>query len=328
MAIIENYSKPESEIVGETRRLQDIYGVTALFNHTLTSGEWLKAAKMVSTDTAAYGCTVKTTTGYAKILNYDGTYEAVDGAGVPANNITVLSKAPASPFDTKIPKFYAVLPCDVAGTVGGEITYISSNATKITSLDVSGLASITYLSVVDNNLTSLNVAGLTSLTQLFCYANNLTSLSISGLTSLNSIYCQNNNLTSLDTSGLTSLNELSCSSNNLTSLDVSSSPALLQLYCDGNAQLTDLTVGASDFTGQITAHSCPLLSSIRGVGAYASSGYGFDFSNNTAITDAVAEQFFTDLAAGSVAIDLSGTSVTGSLNVSIATGKGYTVITP
>lgn len=152
----------------------------AAFNLISAQESWRKAAKFTSTRTTAISATVKTTTGYCRIMNFDGTLEAVDGAGTPALSFTVTSKAPTSPFNTRIPKFYAIYPCDAAGNLVGDLTYLSLDNNQLTSFDGTGLSSLTYLNLYNNQLTSFDSTGLSSLMTLYLNNNQLTVVNFDG----------------------------------------------------------------------------------------------------------------------------------------------------
>ena len=98
-----------------------------------------------------------------------------------------------------------------------------------------------YLNCPSNELTSLDVSGNASLTELYCYGNSLTSLDISSCVALTSLSCDNNSLTSLDISSCAALTYLACSENSLTSLDASGNSLMKWLYCYGNS-LTSLDI--------------------------------------------------------------------------------------
>jgi hypothetical protein len=252
--------------------------VIAPFAHISTNSKHYRSIQFISTKNGAVdGFYVKTTTGYARITNFDTTQEANAGAGTPASFIYLEGGVPGTGYDNVLPKFYVIDPTDVSGSLSGDITYLwvktglditssppAVRSSNITALNVAGLPELTsllcygnYLTLLDvagctslstlrchsNSLTSLDVAGLTSLSTLECYSNRLTSLDVSGCTSLASLHCGGNSLTSLDLTGLTSLSTLRCDNNSLTSLDVSGLTSLSSLNCGGNS-LTSL-----DLTG-------------------------------------------------------------------------------
>ena len=119
-------------------------------------------------------------------------------------------------------------------TIKGNISGLSCNESRLTSLDVSNCTALGYLDCSSNDLTSLDVSKNIALTDLDCGYNQLTSLDVSKNTALDYLDCGGNQLTSLDVTKNTALTELDCFINQLTSLDVSGCTALTRLYCYDN----------------------------------------------------------------------------------------------
>jgi len=212
------------------------------FQHTLSSADWRKAAKFTYTITTAPTFTVNVTGGatHVKMLRWDGTWSAVKAvSGNTSVSAADWGTAPASPYNTRIPKFGAIVPCDSGGTVTGDLSYLNVVSQNLTTLDVSGLTALTFLNCDNNNLTTLDVSGLTALIDLSCDNNNLTTLDVSGLTALIDLSCDNNNLTNLDVSGLTALAFLDCNNNP---------------NCKGILDLRDF--GLFNATGSCYANNC------------------------------------------------------------------------
>jgi hypothetical protein len=204
----------------------------------ITAEQWAKAAKMITVSTTAPTIIASSTSGYVKLLRWDGTFGTVT-----ANNAALNTGAAiATPYNSRLPKLVAVFPCDSGGAIAGELTNLNCFNTQLTSLDVSSCTSLIELMCAYNQITSLDVSSCTSLTGLYCANNQLTSLDVSSNTSLISIGCPYNQITSLDVSSCPSLITLSCGDNQLTSLDVNSNLALVILECANN-QLTDIYVG-------------------------------------------------------------------------------------
>ena len=157
-------------------------------------------------------------------------------------------------------------------TIRGDVTHLSCDRQRLTSLDVSGCTTLRSLDCSWNRLTSLDVSKNTALTTLECYENQLTSLDVSGCTSLTMLNCQLNQLTSLDVSGCTALTELYCSKNQLTSLDFSGCTTLTELYCwdnkltslnvSGYTALTTLSCGVNQLTS-LNASGCTALTELH-----------------------------------------------------------------
>ena len=162
----------------------------AAFTHTLTQDEWRKAAKFTSTKSTAVTGYIKSTTGYIKCLDHDGTWETVVGNGVAGNNQATNFTASGD----NIPRFYAIIPCDASGNLSGDLTFFNITNNQLTSFDGTGLSSLTGLYLDNNQLTSFDGTGLSSLTGLYLYDNQLTSFDGTGLSSLTYLYLDNNQL--------------------------------------------------------------------------------------------------------------------------------------
>lgn len=140
------------------------------------------------------------------------------------------------------------------------LTELTCNYQKITSLDATALTNLTRLYCDQTYVTSINVTGLNSLVHISCGYNeqlqvmdcsnlpqlqtilcssgNLTSLLLNGSTLLKEIYCLSSELTTLDLTGLTQLEVLNIQGNALTALDASPATALILLNCINNTNLT------------------------------------------------------------------------------------------
>ena len=306
----------------------------AAFTHTLTQNEWRKAAKFTSTkNSGTIYSSFKTSTGYARMLNHDGTWQAVAGTGSPNNIIGYNSKT--TPTDGK-PSFYAIIPCDASGNVDGDITYLRITNHRLTSIDVTGLSSLTYLSLNSNQLTSIDVTGLSSLTYLNLSYNHLSSFDPTGLSSLTTLYLSynqltsfdatelsslivlllnNNQIASLDTTGLSSLRELTLQNNQLTSFDGTGLSSMYNFYITNN-QLTSFLVGDMTLEDIYSYHTA------------------LDLSNQQLGVDAL-NLIYADLPDGDTygyypnTINVTGNIGAGAgtgTNPSVATAKGWTVI--
>ena len=122
---------------------------------------------------------------------------------------------------------------------GKNITSLSCDRNDISSLDVSGCATLEYLVLNQVLITSLDLSKNTALTSLYCsYSYQLTSLDLS----------KNPALTFLD-----------CSDNQLTSLDLSKNPALTAVYCY-SCELTAAALNA--FFGTLHSNTVPPALSI------------------------------------------------------------------
>jgi Leucine-rich repeat (LRR) protein len=279
----------------------------AAFNLLSERYTWLKAVKFTSTKTTAISATVKSSTGYAMIMNYDGTYgstgEATPNATAkvgsvdPDAQITVTGRAPASPFNTRLPKFYAIYPCDASGNLSGDLTYLALYNNQLTSIDVTALSELTYLSLSSNLLTSIDVTGLSELTYLGLSNNQITGIDLTGLSVLNSLSLNNNQLTSIDLTGLSAVAivSLTLTGNQLTSIDVTGLSVLETLHIGYN-QLTSI-----DLTG---------LSVVRDLRLNNNQLTSIDLTGLSAVT--ILDLGYNQLTS----IDLTGLSAVANLQLS------------
>jgi len=299
------------------RDMQDLLSIPlpfAAFTHTLTQSEWRKAAKFTSTkSTNVVRVLLTTTTGYARILNYDGTWQAVAGTGAPSAQFAVESKTP--PTDGR-PSFYAVIPCDASGNVDGDITgELSLAGNSLTSVDVTGLSSLTVIYLGNSRLTSFDGTGLSSLIAL-CLSNNLlTSVDVTGLSSLTDLYLNNNLLTSFDGTGLSSLDQLFLQNNQLTSFDGTGLSSLTNLDVTNN-QIASFLVGDLQLEDRYNYYTALTLS-------------------NQQLDAAALQVIYNDLPDGNSYGSYNNTlNVTGNpgagagsgTDPSVATSKGWTIV--
>lgn len=288
------------------RFAQDLLSVPlpfAAFTHTLTTDEWRKAAKFTSTKSTAVSGSIRSSTGYIQCLDHDGTWEAVVGSGNPNADLSPNFTASGD----NIPRFYAIIPCDAAGNLSGDLTKILFSSNKITTFDATGLSAVTSISIASNQLTSFDGAGLSSLTSLALTNNQLTSLDSTELTSLITLNLTNNQLISFDGAGLSSLTSLYLANNLISSFKGSELSSLQTLRLDNN-QLASL--------GSL---SLPVAETVNVV--------------NNSLPASELDALYTALGTnpGNLTywqypgIYVSGNSGTSSDNPSIATAKGHTV---
>jgi hypothetical protein len=237
------------------RSAQDLLSVpqaTASFNLISNRAIWRKAVKFtVARSSNLTNLIVRSSTGYAIIMNHDGTYgtsgtfgpSAVSkvGSGDPAVQITLAGRTAATPYNSSLPKFYAIYPCDASGNLSGDLTYLELSNKNITSIDVTGLSELTYLNLGTNLLTSIDVTGLSAVTSLGLSGNQLTSFDGTGLSAVTSLYLDNNQLTSFDGTGWGGLKYLRLYGNQLTSFDGTGLSELISLNLDNNL-LTSIDV--------------------------------------------------------------------------------------
>lgn len=123
-----------------------------------------------------------------------------------------------------------------------ELTELSCEQGKITTLDVSKNTKLTRLSCGKNKLTTLDLSNNTALTGFFCYENKLESLDLTANTMLQELMCDKNEFTIMDLSLNMALEKLNCSYNEkLETLKLPNTPLLTTVYCYGN-KLTTIDV--------------------------------------------------------------------------------------
>ena len=180
---------------------------------------------------------VKTTLGYCKGINSDGTSTAVCGTGTPSTLLTLGPGTPTStlknwatpvaPYNSILPRALIVVPCDVSGNVSGGFTSVDISSqiavigfgcgatvvsdgidlhnTSLTSLNLPALITSGTISISYDHLTSLSMPALTTVNGSLSLGNNLLqSLSLPALTTVTgNIDLRTNPLTSLSLPGLT-----------------------------------------------------------------------------------------------------------------------------
>jgi hypothetical protein len=263
--------------------------------HTLgmTQAEWRKAAKFTYTKTTVPTGTVNVGNGatHVKFLRWDGEWSAVKA--VSGNTGIIVGDwgaAPAAPFNSRIPKFGAIVPCDASGAVTGDLTSLGLNNNQITSFDGTGLSSLTILNLSGNQLTSFDGTGLSLLTSLDLNLNQLTSFDGTGLSSLVILDLNNNQLTSFDGTGLSSLAILGLNNNQIASFDGTGLSLLTALGLSNN-QITSFDgtglslLTALNLSGNQIASI--LLPEWKGEQPYTWTTYALDLANQQMTTDAV-----------------------------------------
>lgn len=197
-----------------------------------------RAAFFTSTRSTAITCTVRSNSGYARLVNFDGTLGPIYGNGSASTDITLTGATPTAPFNTAIPKFYAIYGCDLNGFVYDSdfmvLTRITLSGNQVTFFDGRNLAYLNYLSLTSNLLSVFDGTGMSSLTDLRLSTNYLREFDGSDLSSLQFLRMSSNLLTKFDGAGMTSLKELYLDLNPITRFDGSQLGALTYLSMDSN----------------------------------------------------------------------------------------------
>jgi hypothetical protein len=250
---------------------------------------------------------VRTSTGYARLVNSDNTLGAQAGAGNAATSITLT--IPASGLHRAL----GIISVVNGGTEqSGDITEITFNSNQLTTFSGAGLSALTTLDLYANQLTTFSGTGLSALTSLTLNSNQLTTFSGTGLSALTDLNLGSNSLTTFSGTGLSALTQLNLSNNSLTTFSGTGLSALtyLDLY---NNQITSI-----DMAGLVLS--------------FGSSFYGFFYGsqiNNNLLNGTALNAFYTslgnDVSANGVII-VSGNPGTATDDPTIATAKGYTII--
>lgn len=116
-----------------------------------------------------------------------------------------------------------------------ELTDLSCNSNKLTSLDVSKNIALTSLRCSDNyQISSLDLSKNVNLNYLYCDNLNLKTLNLKNNLKLLELYCRSNILTTLELPQNPNFTYLDCSSNRLSNLDLSKNIKLNYLDCSYN----------------------------------------------------------------------------------------------
>jgi hypothetical protein len=312
-------------VFDKTKAMIDAYGIRNNDANVIPAG----AAKMLTVmETTVSYIWVKTTTGYARAMNWDGTLTANAGSGNPASDITPTWLTAASPYTARIPKLIAVWSTNSSGNPSGDLVSLTCNANQLTALDVSECSALTALACGNNQLTALEVSANTALTSLDCAVNQLTALDVSECSALTALACGNNQLTALDLSANTALTSLDCVVNQLTALDLSANTALTSLVCHTN-QITvlDLSLNAG-LTDLICDNN--LLTTLDLNAAAWQDGEGVICLNNPITsTKALLDAWFATLpeveAGSNLYVGGAALGLDPAPDVTIAENKGWTV---
>jgi len=213
--------------------------------------------------------TVKTSTGYARLVNSDNTLGAQAGTGNAATPITLT--IPASGLHRAL----GIISVPFGGTShSGDITEITLRNNQLTTFSGTGLSALTRLILDNNQLTTFSGTGLSSLTTLYLYGNQLTTFSGTGLSSLTTLYLYDNQLTTFSGTGMGALTTLWLYNNQLTTFSGAGLSALTVLDLANN-QLTSYT------------NHPPLIGSVAGVVVLNLSGNALNASQIDAAFNAL-----------------------------------------
>jgi len=233
--------------------------------------------------------TVRTSTGYARLVNPDNTLGAQVGTGVAGSNITLT--IPASGLH----RAYGVISVTNGGTVrSGNITLLTIVNNQLTTFSSAGLSALTTLNLFNNQLTTFSSEGLSALATLNLQSNQLTTFSSAGLSALTSLTLSYNQLTTFSSAGLSALTSLTLSYNQLTTFSSTDLSALTFLSINNNQLTTFSSAGLSSLTSLYLNNN--QLTSILATGlnlSYNDDGvFGSDIGDNDLSLEAL--QAFVD----------------------------------
>ena len=208
--------------------------------------------------------TIRTTTGYARLVNSDNTVGTRFGTGVPGAYFSV--SIPASPSH----RAFGVISVTTSSGLNrsGNITHLSLTALSITNFSGTSLTGLIELNLQNNRLTTFSPPASSALTYLNLSGNQLTAFSGTSLSSLTNLNLSGNQLTTFSGAGLSSLTYLTLSGNQLTTFSGTGLSGLRSLYLSGNQLTTFSGAGLSALTylnlqnNQLTTFSGTGLSSL------------------------------------------------------------------
>ncbi len=217
---------------------------------------------------------VKSSTGYAKVCRWDGTFGAKTptSGGNPAVAITPgFGTAIATPYNTRTMKGFSVFACDSNGilcsdTVPGYLTYVS--IAGLSGVHCAGLAELTYLSLDTGTYSKLDLTNCTKLATLVVNSPALRDLRLpASITTLTSFTLQRwaynsfdlsyfPNLTTLSVSDCASLVSMNVASNpSLASMTISNCPLYVLSTPTGRTSMTSIVLGNTGISGVFTPAS-------------------------------------------------------------------------
>jgi len=276
-------------------------------------------------ETGSMSLSIKTSTGYAAVMWWDGSV-SVYGSGMASAFMAAQKSVPTSGnWSRSAPKQIYIWPCSPGTAIySGSITGLSCSSRKLTALSVADCGNLTSLDCNTNAIDYIDLRNCDSLQELFCYGNSIGSLDLSQLPALVSLYCQNNYFTSLSLTTNTKLETLQCDHNQLTGLTLTNNTLLQSLYCHDN-DMYGLSLSTNTRLKNLNCSSNRILTVNIGAGTTLSGMFGCNLSYN--LLDAtVLNAFYTALGqVSSGTLFVSGNPGSTGDTPSIATAKGYTV---
>lgn len=329
--------------------------VNSFQSGSMTKNEELLSVKFIFVKDSIPNMTVGVGGGatHYKAMRWDGVWTAPKSAPNPTAMFPAeFGAAMVSPYNSKIPKFIAVCPCNSSGTATGHLNYFRATANEITTFDANNISTLEDIDLGNNYLTSFDGSGLTSLTSLELDSNNLKSFNGQdmgaltflnletnllsnfngyGLVNLSVLKLSQNPLTSFSGYGLTNLDELVLEQNDIINFDGVGMPNVTKLTLTQNP-IASFSANGMNSLNQIYIKINPNLSSIDMAGAVLTYGYSSYYgsqirSNNldAAGLDAFYTSLGEDLSTSGI-IEVGNNPGTASDDPTIATAKGYTIV--
>ena len=204
--------------------------------HSTAKSQFVKSAKFTSYLPTAITGSVKTESGYCRILNFDGTRTGAFGGGDPNALISATGSNPYSSYQTTFPKFYQIESSDGSGIFDADssITDFRFNNAGLTHLDLTGLSDLTYLAASSNKLTNFDATGLTNLEFINLTANMLVRFNGRDLSSATTLQLGGNALRTFVGAGMSSLVTLLLSANDLRTFVGEGMSSLVTLLLGNN----------------------------------------------------------------------------------------------
>jgi len=224
-------------------------------------------------NSGSIGFHIKTTTGYATVLWWDGTEETIsdelnwdlrNGPYAIYGMDSLLSASKALAGNTAASKKIQAWSSTSTGKRSGDIVYVSTtkqgrHSSRYTALDVSTLTGLKVLDCNNNRITSLgDIGACKNLVTLICSKNDIVTLNTSRNTNLLGLFCNQCDITSLTINP--QLQRLGASSNPFTTFSLPNGSVIAEVYLNDSAlttlSLTNLsTLTALACRGEGTLHA-------------------------------------------------------------------------
>ena len=259
--------------------LEDSYTVASKLGEALIQaafrniGHDNSRVSFATTKIGSSNFTIKTTTGYARLLYPDGTFGPSGGTGAPGSFITL-----TIPAGTGVRAYGVMSLFHEGGTVPqGSITELNMSGCGLATYSGDSQSFLTNLNLSSNQLTSFVPVGLTALTELRLAHNKLSAFSCTGLSALTQLYLADNRIASFSGTGLAVLTYLDIAQNLLTLLTSTGLSTLTTLYITSN-ELTAFS-GAGFTALQVLQAEDNQIATFSGTGLNAALDINLSYNN-------------------------------------------------